>query len=111
MKRRCLNKNAKNYHRYGGRGISLCEEWLNYKVFQKWALYNGYDDFLCIDRINNEGNYEPNNCRWITRSQNTKKVCEDRDKLFSELNEKIVILTNYNQYLIDLLTKNHILYE
>lgn len=75
IKSRCLNPNSCNYKYYGGRGISICEEWLGengYKNFKEWSLKNGYSSELSIDRINNDGNYEPSNCRWTTRSvQNT----------------------------------------
>lgn len=66
MKRRCLNPNRKNYPNYGGRGIGICDEWLDYLSFQQWALNNGYADSLSIDRIDNDGNYEPSNCRWVS---------------------------------------------
>ena len=65
MKRRCTNANEKSYYLYGGRGISVCEEWLSYEAFRDWAIENGYNDSLSIDRINVNGDYEPNNCRWV----------------------------------------------
>lgn len=68
MKRRCYQVNAEYYKNYGGRGIIVCDEWKNdYIPFLNWALNNGYKEGLTIDRINNDGNYEPNNCRWITQ--------------------------------------------
>lgn len=74
MKKRCLDLNAYEYKYYGERGISVCEEWIkNYQAFKFWALLNGYADNLTIDRIDNDGNYEPLNCQWITRSENSKK--------------------------------------
>lgn len=67
MKTRCYNQNAKNYKNYGGRGITICEQWLeDFKMFHDWALSHGYRDDLIIDRMDVNGNYEPNNCRWVT---------------------------------------------
>jgi hypothetical protein len=70
MKSRCYNKNNNAFKHYGGRGITICEEWLNsFDSFHKWAMSNGYSDKLSIDRINVNGNYEPQNCRWATQKQ------------------------------------------
>ena len=74
IKSRCLNQNSINYHSYGRRGIKIYPEWKNnYIAFKKWALANGYQSHLTIDRINHRGDYEPNNCQWITKSENSKK--------------------------------------
>ena len=71
MVERCTKPTIKNYHNYGGRGIKVCNEWIgNYQSFCDWALENGYKKGLQIDRIDNNGNYEPSNCRWVTQKQN-----------------------------------------
>lgn len=72
MKHRCKNPNDRNYARYGGRGITFCDEWNKYEPFHKWAMENGYREGLTIDRRNNDGNYEPSNCRWITMQEQQK---------------------------------------
>lgn len=86
MKRRCNNPKDKLYHRYGGRGITVCDEWSEesgFNNFYKWAINNGYSDDLTIDRIDNDGNYEPNNCRWTTRKEQMNNVGYN---VFLELN-------------------------
>ena len=75
IKTRCYNQNDPHFNRYGGRGITVCDEWKNdFKAFYDWAMSNGYQDDLTIDRIDNDGNYEPCNCRWVTvKEQNRNK--------------------------------------
>ena len=75
MKERCNNCNCSSYPDYWGRGIKVCEEWNNdFSTFYSWSLQHGYADDLSIDRIDVNGNYEPNNCRWITlQEQNENK--------------------------------------
>ena len=66
MKSRCFNPNQKSYYRYGGRGIAICAEWLDYDVFRAWAVANGFNKHVTLDRIDVNGNYEPANCRWLS---------------------------------------------
>lgn len=86
MKQRCSNPKNKFYHRYGGRGISVCEEWLNIKDFSEWAFQNGWKDGLSLDRIDNDGNYCPDNCQWISLSENSRKKSTTKFSL-SQANE------------------------
>ena len=75
MKGRCYRKSDDHYKHYGSRGITVCDEWKNdFKAFYDWSMSNGYSDDLTIDRINNDGNYEPSNCRWVTM----KEQCNNR---------------------------------
>lgn len=73
MKQRCYNPNERSYKWYGAKGIKICDEWINSpKSFEEWSLQNGYNDNLTIDRLDEEKDYSPNNCRWIENNQNAK---------------------------------------
>lgn len=78
MKSRCYDERNNRFYDYGGRGIKMCDEWKNNSsAFVEWSIQNGYTDSLSIDRIDNDGDYEPDNCRWITlkeQAQN-KRSC------------------------------------
>lgn len=77
MKQRCYNKNFHQYKHYGGRGVTICDKWLNnFKAFYDWAMANGYAEDLTIDRKDNDKGYSPDNCRWITNKeqQNNKRT-------------------------------------
>jgi len=73
MKERCYDPNHMNYHRYGGRGIYITPEWHDFVIFAEWAHDTGYNDIMTIDRVNNDGIYEPSNCQWLTREENSRK--------------------------------------
>lgn len=77
LKARTTNKNHRDWNKYGASGVFVCEEWKDYKVFEKWALENGYKDNLSIDRKNTYDGYYPDNCRWtdcLTQSANTRLI-------------------------------------
>lgn len=126
MIQRCENKDIKQYSTYGKRGISVCNEWKNISNFYNWALNNGYNKNLTIDRINNDGNYEPSNCRWIPRTQNCIKkgkyknnstgytgIYKDNNKYFSyiSVSKKRIWLGTFNNIEDAILKRNNYIIE
>lgn len=95
---RCTNKKSKSFALYGGRGIFICEEWRHsFEAFQEWAFAHGYKDGLTIDRIDNDGPYSPDNCRWATlgeQARNKRSNIVINGKCLAELAEETGI--NYH---------------
>lgn len=84
MKQRCFCETNRNYKDYGGRGITVCDDWRDdFNAFYEWAMENGYADDLTLDRIDVNGNYEPDNCRWVTQK---KQANNRRSNLYLEYN-------------------------
>ena len=90
MRDRCRRVTHTQYKNYGGRGISVCDEWQDFSTFYQWAMDNGYDDMLTLDRINSNGNYEPGNCRWATMKQ---QAANKRNNHFVTVGDEKMILS------------------
>lgn len=92
MKERCENPSEKSYRYYGERGISVCDEWHDYEEFRSWALSHGYNKDLTIDRIDVDGIYSPDNCRWVNykTQANNKRSCR-----YVEINGEIKTITEW----------------
>lgn len=90
---RCTNTRHHAYMNYGGRGISVCDEWrASVRNFADWAINSGYADTLTIDRIDPDGDYGPSNCQWLTRDENTSKMFADRKRQIKALKEEVAYL-------------------
>ena len=97
MKRRCNDSDRECYKNYVGRGIRVCDEWQNnYRSFYNWALSNGYNDELTIERINVNGNYEPLNCTWATRKEQSNNK---RNNHFLTFNGKTQTVAQWSEEL------------
>lgn len=97
MKTRCYSPTSPIYKHYGGRGITICDEWQKFQPFYKWAMANGYSDKLSIDRIDVNGNYEPSNCRWATSEEQHNNT---RRNVMLTCNGETLSLTNGHTKLI-----------
>lgn len=98
LRQRCNNPKHASYHNYGGRGITVCEEWdKSFQAFYDWSYANGYSTEnqkdeklkLTIDRIDNNGNYEPSNCRWVDRKTQTRNMRTTRFITFNGQNKSV----------------------
>lgn len=96
IKTRCYNKNIKSYNDYGARGIEMCDEWKkSFEIFKEWSLDNGYSKGLSIDRIDNDGDYQPSNCRWVDRkTQGNNK----RNNVHITINGQIKSIAEWSEY-------------
>lgn len=90
MKQRCDNPKNLFFERYGGRHITYCFEWTHFEPFMEWALSNGYEDNLTLDRIDNNGNYCPDNCKWSTQAEQSANKTYKQNKFgYTGVHERI----------------------
>ena len=102
MRQRCYNTSNPNYKNYGGKGVSVCNEWMSsYKSFEQWSFKNGYEDGLTIDRVDSNRNYCPENCRWISLSENSAGGNYSRHKNKTKLTDVYAILPDGSKVTID----------
>lgn len=96
VRQRCNNPNNPNYQHYGGRGITICNEWKgDFEPFCRWALSAGYQDSLTLDRVDVNGNYEPANCRWVTRMEQSNNL---RNNVVIEFDGKVMTLPQWSRH-------------
>jgi len=96
MKKRCLNPNEISYSNYGGRGILMCNQWLSdFKEFYLWSITNSYSKGLTIDRIDNDGNYCPENCRWVNRTIQNNNTRKNHYIVHEGINYTLATLSEY----------------
>lgn len=93
MRKRCENENAVNYHNYGARGITVCDEWKSYSNFSTWAKNNGYTDELTLERVNGDKGYSPENCRWATYKEQANNTRQNR---YFTFNGETLTLTEWS---------------
>lgn len=94
MLKRCENPRCKDYKRYAGRRISVCEEWHDFDRFEEWALSHGYRDGLTIDRVNNNKGYGPGNCRWVSRRS---QAANRRTNTYYTMDGRTMILKRWSE--------------
>lgn len=96
MRQRCGNPNNPAYKYYGGRGIEVWEEWTDYSIFKEWAMENGYQEGLMLDRIDNDKGYQPDNCRWATQEEQSNNRS---DNIFVDIEgEEMTLAQAANKY-------------
>lgn len=92
MKGRCLNPNNRHYSYYGGRGITVCEDWIDsFQMFYDWSMERGYKESLTIERIDNDGNYEPQNCKWATMAEQSLNKTSNKLLIYKGVSKPLTL--------------------